>query len=75
MVGCESSVDLATKENLQRLVEIGNKLLEKPVSRTNLVTGRCETFEADGTNAEALTRYAKLLSEEKKLRATTLLES
>ena len=72
MIGNESSVDMATKRNLQRLVEIGNKLLEKPVSRTNLITGRCETIEAEGTNAEALTRFAKRLSEEKKLRATLL---
>ena len=62
-------MDLATKENLERLVEIGTKLLEKPVSRVNLETGRFENVEADGTNAEALTRFAKLLSEERKFRA------
>ena len=70
MSGKELSVDLATKDNLQRLVEIGNTLLQKPVSRVNLETGKLEKFKADGTNAEALTRFAMLLSEQRKLRAT-----
>ncbi|EXB93684.1 Patatin group A-3 [Morus notabilis] len=70
LVGNESSVDIATKENLQRLVEIGKKLLEKPVSRVNLETGRCEAIVGEGTNAEALTKFAELLSEERKLRST-----
>ena len=71
MCGEESSVDIATKKNLERLVEIGNLLLQKPVSRVNLETGRYEAIENEGTNEEALTRFAKLLSEERKLRSTT----
>lgn len=71
MCGEESSVDIATKKNLERLVEIGNMLLRKPVSRVNLETGRYEAIEGEGTNKEALTRFAKLLSEERKLRSTT----
>ncbi|KAM7507069.1 hypothetical protein LguiA_017522 [Lonicera macranthoides] len=68
LTGDASSVDVATTENLNALVEIGNKLLEKSVSRVNLETGMFEAVEGEGTNAEALSRFAKLLSEERKLR-------
>ncbi|KAM7507060.1 hypothetical protein LguiA_017513 [Lonicera macranthoides] len=68
LTGDASSVDVATTENLNALVEIGNKLLEKSVSRVNLETGMFEAVEGEGTNAEALTCFAKLLSEERKLR-------
>ncbi|KAM7507059.1 hypothetical protein LguiA_017512 [Lonicera macranthoides] len=68
LTGDTSSVDVATTENLNALVEIGNKLLEKSVSRVNLETGMFEAVEGEGTNAEALTRFAQLLSEERKLR-------
>ncbi|KAF4380762.1 hypothetical protein F8388_017116 [Cannabis sativa] len=68
LVGAESSVDVATTENLQRLVEIGNKLLEKPISRVNLETGKYQPIQGEGTNAQALTHFAKLLSQERKLR-------
>ncbi|CAK9150230.1 unnamed protein product [Ilex paraguariensis] len=40
LIGTDSSVDVATEENLNRLVEIGETLLKKPVSRVNLETGR-----------------------------------
>lgn len=68
MTGNESSVDVSTEENLKRLVEIGKEMLEKPVSRVNLETGKYETAEGEGTNAEALTEFAKRLSEERKHR-------
>uniref|UniRef100_A0A803PF05 Patatin n=1 Tax=Cannabis sativa TaxID=3483 RepID=A0A803PF05_CANSA len=68
LVGNELSVDIATTENLQRLVDIGTKLLEKPVSRVNLETGKYEIVEGEGTNAEALLNFAKLLSKERKSR-------
>ncbi|KAM7510354.1 hypothetical protein LguiB_009229 [Lonicera macranthoides] len=68
LTGDTSSVDVATTENLNALVEIGNKLLKKNVSRVNLETCMFEAVEGEGTNAEALTRFAKLLSEERKLR-------
>ncbi|KAL5557084.1 hypothetical protein UlMin_039320 [Ulmus minor] len=70
LIGNESSVDIATPENLQRLVEVGNKLLDKPVSRVNMETGIYEKIEGEGTNAEALSHFAKLLSEERKSRFT-----
>ena len=68
LTGDASSVDITTTENLQRLVEIGKELLKKPVSRVNLETGRFEKIEDEGTNEEALTYFAKLLAEERKLR-------
>ncbi|KAK3023971.1 hypothetical protein RJ639_042861 [Escallonia herrerae] len=68
LTGDAASVDIATKENMDALVQIGNKLLEKPVSRVNVETGMFEAVEGEGTNSEALTRFAKLLSDERKLR-------
>jgi hypothetical protein len=68
LTGDASSVDIATPENLQRLVEIGKEVLKKPVSRVNLDTGRFEQIEGEGTNEEALAEFAKLLSEERKFR-------
>ncbi|POO02753.1 Patatin-related protein [Trema orientale] len=35
LTGNEASVDISTEENMQRLVEIGKKLLEKSASRVN----------------------------------------
>ncbi|THG20704.1 patatin-like protein 2 [Camellia sinensis] len=68
LTGDASSVDIATKENMERLVEIGEALLKKPVSRVNLETGKFETVQGEGTNEDALGRFAKLLSDEKKNR-------
>ncbi|CAA6662450.1 unnamed protein product [Spirodela intermedia] len=53
--GDASSVDIATKENLGKLVKIGEDLLDKPVSRVNLDTGRNEPVGAE-KNREALKR-------------------
>ncbi|KAF8410038.1 hypothetical protein HHK36_002558 [Tetracentron sinense] len=66
--GDASSVDRANKKNLENLVKIGEELLQKPVSRVNLDTGNFEPVENGGTNEEALTRFAKILSEERRLR-------
>ncbi|KAF6135220.1 hypothetical protein GIB67_035291 [Kingdonia uniflora] len=63
-----ASVDIATKKNLNELVQIGNELLKKRVSRVNIETGNYEEVEGESTNAEALTRFAKILSKERKLR-------
>ncbi|XP_065034174.1 patatin-like protein 2 [Musa acuminata AAA Group] len=65
LMGHASSVDVSTKENLLELVKIGESLLKKPVSRVNLETGDFEEVKGEGTNAEALTRLAKILSEER----------
>ncbi|KAJ4844958.1 Patatin-like protein 2, partial [Turnera subulata] len=66
--GKDATVDVATKENLGKISEIGERLLKKPVSRVNLETGLFEPVENGGTNAQALKRFAKLLSEERRLR-------
>ncbi|KAI3947679.1 hypothetical protein MKX01_034344 [Papaver californicum] len=61
-------------QNLEMLVKIGERLLKKPVSRVNLDTGLNEAVESEGTNEQALTRFAKLLSEERRMRKTRLEE-
>ncbi|KAJ8628722.1 hypothetical protein MRB53_022045 [Persea americana] len=66
--GILSSVDIATKENLENLAKIGEGLLKKPISRLNLESGIFETVENEGTNEQVLKRFAKQLSEEKRLR-------
>ncbi|KAH0681459.1 hypothetical protein KY284_022544 [Solanum tuberosum] len=68
LIGTEASVDVATKKNLERLVEIGEKLLKKPLSRVNLETGLTEPIPKGGTNEEALKRFATLLVNERRLR-------
>jgi len=66
--GNTSSTDLSTKRNLEDLVEIGKNLLDYPVSRVNIGTGLFEQATGEGTNRDALTRFAKALSDERKLR-------
>lgn len=68
LIGTECSVDVSTEENLNRLVTIGERLLKKPVSRINLEMGICDPIPNGGTNEEALKRFAKLLSDERRLR-------
>ena len=56
LTGKLSSVDIATKENLNGLVEVGENLLKKQVSSVNMETGICEPSHK-GTNEDALVRY------------------
>ncbi|KAK1264290.1 Patatin-3-Kuras 1 [Acorus gramineus] len=66
-----ASVDISTEENMHYLMNIGQDLLKKQVSRVNLETGQYTPVKIKGkeeTNAEALTRFANLLSMEKKKR-------
>lgn len=70
LTGASSFVDIATSENMDMLEQIGLNLLKKPVSRVNLDTGRTEEVQGEGTNEEALARFAKLLSDERKSRRT-----
>jgi hypothetical protein len=51
-----SSTVLSTKENLHNLVNIGNNLLDDPVSRVNIETGVYEKVPDEGTNRDALNR-------------------
>ncbi|XP_010939456.1 patatin-like protein 2 isoform X1 [Elaeis guineensis] len=67
--GTLSSADVSTKENLGDLIKRGERLLKKPVSRGNLETGVFEAVgNGDRTNEDALRRFAKLLSDERRLR-------
>ncbi|PIM97691.1 Ca2+-independent phospholipase A2 [Handroanthus impetiginosus] len=66
------SIDDATKQNLDDLVKIGKNLLKDPVSRVNLQTGHSEPIANEGTNEDALKKFAKLLSDEQKLRQSNL---
>uniref|UniRef100_A0A0A0LQ30 Patatin n=2 Tax=Cucumis sativus TaxID=3659 RepID=A0A0A0LQ30_CUCSA len=70
LTGDLASVDIATRENLNKLVETGEALLKKPVSRVNLETGQFEEA-GEGSNENALADFARLLSEERKLRLST----
>ncbi|KAK4482897.1 hypothetical protein RD792_010070 [Penstemon davidsonii] len=56
LTGVKSSMDLATKENLNDLVKVGEDLLKKPIARVNSRTGIYESISKE-TNAQALTRY------------------
>ncbi|MFS7952378.1 putative patatin-like phospholipase domain, Acyl transferase/acyl hydrolase/lysophospholipase [Helianthus anomalus] len=62
-----ASMDLATQENLQNLVNVGEKLLKKPVTRMNLGTGICEPYHHT-TNEMALKKFAAILHKEKIVR-------
>ncbi|KAM7257216.1 hypothetical protein ACFE04_012957 [Oxalis oulophora] len=59
LTGLACSVDVATEENLNDLVKVGDALLKKPVSRINLATGRNEPINNWGTNEDALIRKRK----------------
>ena len=61
-------MDNSSNQNLLKLVQIGNELLKKPVSRVNLENGNIEPVLNGGTNEEELTRFAKLLSDERRMR-------
>ncbi|XP_031117083.1 patatin-like protein 1 [Ipomoea triloba] len=71
LTGDLSSVDIATSENLENLVKVGEGLLEKPVSMVDLSTGEYKPVENGRTNMEALQKFAKLLSDERKARGST----
>lgn len=68
LTGNVSSVDIATEDNLKKLCEVGEKLLKKPVSRVNLENGHFQPLNNGENNEDALKRFAKILSEERKLR-------
>lgn len=56
LTGTDSSVDIATKENLEKLSQIGERLLKKPVSQINLEDGLFEPVGNGETNEDALKR-------------------
>jgi len=67
LTGDLSSVDIATKENLNGLVEVGEKMLKKPVCSVNFQTGCFDELNV-GTNEDALRKLAETLSQEKQRR-------
>ncbi|GFP83560.1 patatin-like protein 2 [Phtheirospermum japonicum] len=73
--GIENSVDVATKDNLERLVTIGQRLLAGPLSRINLDSGLTEPVKNGGTNEAAIKRFARLLSTERRCRQLKNIES
>ncbi|XP_055804652.1 patatin-like protein 2 isoform X1 [Solanum dulcamara] len=68
LTGNLASADIATKENLEGLVKVGERLLDKPTSKINIDKGVYEAVENGGTNKETLRRFAKILSDERKFR-------
>ncbi|XP_057769028.1 patatin-like protein 3 [Salvia miltiorrhiza] len=68
LAGDASSVDISTTKNMQTLMQIGQDLLKKPVSSVDLETGRSVPVPGSGTNEQALARFAKQLSDERKFR-------
>ncbi|TVU24234.1 hypothetical protein EJB05_26655, partial [Eragrostis curvula] len=70
--GTTASMDSATKENMNALIQLGQDPLKQPVARVNIDTGAHDPVEGAGTNADALKKFAKMLSEERKSRKNTL---
>ncbi|KAL6908254.1 hypothetical protein ACP4OV_002424 [Aristida adscensionis] len=68
LIGHTSSVDIATKENMEELIKIGKDLLKKRVARVNIDTGMYEPVPGEVTNEKALEEFAQILSDERKLR-------
>ncbi|KAG6483920.1 hypothetical protein ZIOFF_060706 [Zingiber officinale] len=77
LTGAAASVDNSTKWNLRNLVRIGENLLEKTASRVNLETGQSvPVVDGEGgtmSNKERLAKFAKTLSDERKLRQENLI--
>ncbi|TVU37885.1 hypothetical protein EJB05_11228, partial [Eragrostis curvula] len=69
--GTAATVDVATKENMAELIRIGERMLATIVSRVDMETGKPVPVPDEGTNADALTRFAKKLSEERKARTSS----
>ncbi|TVU01455.1 hypothetical protein EJB05_53105, partial [Eragrostis curvula] len=68
LTGETASVDVSTEKNLNRLVGVGKALLKRPACKVNVETGKNEPDLHRGTNEEELTRFAKMLSRERRAR-------
>ncbi|XP_042757428.1 patatin-like protein 2 isoform X2 [Lactuca sativa] len=71
LTGDQTSVDISTMENMKALENIGKKLLQKNVSRLDVESGKFLEVKGAGTNAEALTHFARQLCAERKRRRCT----
>ncbi|XP_022159387.1 patatin-like protein 2 [Momordica charantia] len=67
-----ASVDMATTKNLKRLVKFGEQLLDKPVSKEGIFYMKDAVHKGypSETNRQALVRFAKLLSHNKRSSST-----
>ena len=61
---------MATEDNMQELVQIGEGMLAKTVSKVDMETGKPVAVPQEGTNADALARFTEKLSQERKARTT-----
>ena len=68
LTGDTSSVDVATRENLDRLVGAGRALLKRPACKVNIETGKNEPDGDRGTNEKELIHFAKMLVDERRAR-------
>jgi len=68
LTGSAGSIDDCSKENMDKLVQIGKDLLSQNVSRVDLETGKNMDVPSAGTNAEQLAKFAKQLSDERRRR-------
>jgi hypothetical protein len=66
--GTLAELDNATLQNLEDLKALGRKLLNDPVSERNFLTGKITPIPNAGSNRDALHRFARWLSEERKAR-------
>ncbi|RCV14010.1 hypothetical protein SEVIR_2G403800v4 [Setaria viridis] len=71
LMGAAATVDVATRENMEELVRIGERMLAKTVSRVDMETGKHVPVLEEGTNADALARFAEMLSQERKARTSS----
>ena len=75
LTGSAGSIDDCSKENMDKLVQIGKDLLGQNVSRVDLETGKNVEVPGAGTNAEQLAKFAKQLSDERRRRQGELTSS
>ncbi|PKU69498.1 Patatin-08 [Dendrobium catenatum] len=68
LAGDASSMDISTEKNLKELVKIGEKLIEKLLSRVNIDTGVYEPVKCGGNNKQALVDFARDLSKQRNMR-------
>ncbi|KAF3328783.1 patatin-like protein 2 [Carex littledalei] len=68
LTGDTASVDNSTQKNLQDLIQVGKDLLKLPVAECDVATGIYQTADYYETNEEALAKFAKKLSLERKQR-------
>ena len=68
LTGDTASVDVATRENLDRLVGVGRALLTRPACKVNVETGKNEPDGDRGTNEKELIHFAKMLVDERRAR-------